>query len=232
MKNRFCLSVILALVAFHVYSQDSRINLSIKSLVSDVSNTDKWSISDKYRLGWQISAGYTSSFSKNVDYSLGAELSFWQVGFEEWATWPSMLSATAYESFQFTEVMIPFNLSFNLKDTKFFVTTGVAPTFVLSALHSYNYFEPQVDQPWRSVKLEGEEYAAFNIAVKMGVGVKFFGTKKVSWVLSPEIQTNLFRDSPKSFIWFTTEKIRRWNLGVSLGIQYKLKVKKKFRTLG
>jgi len=231
MKIKFCFLAVFMLAVFQVHSQRS-IGLSVKPLVSGVSNTNKWSVSDKYRVGWQINGEYINSFSKKIDFSVGAGLSVWQVGFEKELIWPSMLSAIAYEKYQIKEILIPLDVSLNLKGTRFFMTAGVTPTFVLSAQHLYNYFEPEAEKPWRTVYLKGVEYNSFNIGAKIGLGMKLITSKRISWVISPEIKINMLPDSPESLIWFTTEKIRRCNLGIKLGVQYKLKTKKEFRTLG
>lgn len=134
MKYRFSFLgalMLLMILTCQVHGQHS-IGLSIKPLLSGVSNVDKWTVSDKYRVGWQVNAEYTNSFLKKMDFSVGTGLSFWQVGFEDWFTYPSMLSSTAYENFQFMEVMVPMDVSLDLKGDRFFVSVGMIPAFVLS----------------------------------------------------------------------------------------------------
>lgn len=222
------------LVVFYGYGQNSSVGISFEPLVSYVAKNDQ-AVSGKYRVGWAIGVDYDWPFAKNMKFSIGVGYSEWGIGFEKDVFWPSALTSTAIEKYRFKEFVFPIAVSLcsKDKDIKFFVSTGVTPAFVSTIQHQYNYFEPKVEDTWKSVKVEGGEYASFNLSVKLELGLQFNVSNRISGVIAPKIQTSIIPDSPRSIIGISVDDdFLRGYFGVRFGIRYQLKSRKVLRTLG
>ena len=234
MKEK-ALIIFFMVVVSYGFGQNSSLGVSFKPLISGALKTNR-PVSNQYqnRVGWQLNGSYTHSFSKAMELSVGVGYSVWKVSFSRELRWPNMFTSTGIEKYRFKEIVFPLSLSLYSKgqNTQFFVTAGMEPVVVLAVENEYNLFEPPNEDDWR-VKSVEEGITSFNLSVMMGLGVQFKISNRVSGVIVPEIQTNILKDSPKSYLWFSlAEGFNRSSLGVKFSIRYLLKSKKELRTLG